>query len=128
MTTMKTTRIVVAALALSVAGVASAQNITGQVVGRVLDAESGKAVVGATVTASSPGWIDQSVRTDATGYYVIALLPPNHYQVAVQAPGYLEALPRDVQVMIDWRIRNDVRLLSARAGNRPAAERVAQNR
>jgi hypothetical protein len=85
-------------------------------------------VVGATVTASSPGWIDQSVRTDATGYYVIALLPPNRYQVAVQAPGYLEALPRDVQVMIDWRIRNDVRLLSARAGNRPAAERVAQNR
>jgi hypothetical protein len=128
MTTMRTTRIALAALALSVAGVASAQNITGQVVGRVLDAESGKAVVGATVTASSPGWIDQSVRTDATGYYVIALLPPNRYQVAVQAPGYLEALPRDVQVMIDWRIRNDVRLLSARAGNRPAAERVAQNR
>ena len=128
MTTMKTTRIALAALALAVAGVASAQNITGQVVGRVLDAESGKAVVGATVTASSPGWIDQSVRTDATGYYVISLLPPNHYQVAVQAPGYLEALPRDVQVMIDWRIRNDVRLLSARAGNRPAAERVAQNR
>jgi hypothetical protein len=128
MTTRKTTRIALAALALSVAGVASAQNITGQVVGRVLDAESGKAVVGATVTASSPGWIDQSVRTDATGYYVIALLPPNHYQVAVQAPGYVEALPRDVQVMIDWRIRNDVRLLSARAGNRPAAERVAQNR
>jgi hypothetical protein len=128
MTTMKTTRIVVAALALAVAGVASAQNITGQVVGRVLDAESGKAVVGATVTASSPGWIDQSVRTDATGHYVISLLPPNHYQVAVQAPGYVEALPRDVQVMIDWRIRNDVRLLSARAGNRPAAERVAQNR
>jgi hypothetical protein len=128
MTTMKTTRIALSALALAVAGVASAQNITGQVVGRVLDAESGKAVVGATVTASSPGWIDQSVRTDATGYYVIALLPPNHYQVTVQAPGYMEALPRDVQVMIDWRIRNDVRLLSARAGNRPAAERVAQNR
>jgi hypothetical protein len=128
MTTMRTTRIALAALALSVAGVASAQNITGQVVGRVLDAESGKAVVGATVTASSPGWIDQSVRTDATGYYVIALLPPNRYQVAVQASGYMEALPRDVQVMIDWRIRNDVRLLSAGAGNRPAAERVAQNR
>lgn len=128
MTTMKAIRFVVAALALAVAGAAAAQNTTGQVVGRVLDAESGRAVVGATVTASSPGWIDQSVRTDATGYYVIALLPPNHYQVAVQAPGYLEALPRDVQVMIDWRIRNDVRLLSARAGNGAPADRVAQNR
>jgi hypothetical protein len=128
MTTMKAIRFVVAALALASAGVASAQNITGQVVGRVLDAESGKAVVGATVTASSPGWIDQSVRTDATGWYVITLLPPNRYQVAVQAPGYMEALPRDVQVMIDWRIRNDVRLLSARAGNGAPADRVAQNR
>jgi len=128
MRTQKAIRVVVAVLSLSVAGAASAQNITGQVVGRVLDAESGKAVVGATVTASSPGWIDQSVKTDATGSYVISLLPPNHYQVTVQAPGYLEALPRDVQVMIDWRIRNDVRLLSAKAGNGKPAERVAQNR
>jgi hypothetical protein len=128
MQTQKAIRVVVAVLSLSVAGAASAQNITGQVVGRVLDAESGKAVVGATVTASSRGWIDQSVKTDATGYYVIALLPPNHYQVTVQAAGYMEALPRDVQVMIDWRIRNDVRLLSTQAGNGRPGQQVAQNR
>jgi hypothetical protein len=128
MQTQKAIRVVVAVLSLSVAGAASAQNITGQVVGRVLDAESGKAVVGATVTASSRGWIDQSVKTDATGYYVIALLPPNQYQVTVQAPGYMEALPRDVQVMIDWRIRNDVRLLSTRAANGRPGQQVAQNR
>jgi hypothetical protein len=128
MQTQKAIRVVVAVLSLSAAGAASAQTITGQVVGRVLNAESGKAVVGATVTASSPGWIDQSVKTDATGYYVIALLPPNHYQVTVQAPGYMEALPRDVQIMIDWRIRNDVRLLSTRAGNRRTGQQVAQNR
>jgi hypothetical protein len=121
-------RFVVVALALSVAGVASAQNITGQVVGRVLDAETGKAIAGATVTASSPGWIDQSVKTDPGGHYVLALLPPNRYQVAVQAPGYLEGLPRDVRVMIDWRIRNDVRLLSTRAGSAIPAEGIAQNR
>jgi hypothetical protein len=128
MKTQNAFRVVVAALALSVAGLASAQNITGQVVGRVLDAETGKAIVGATVTASSPAWIDQSVRTDATGYYVLSLLPPNHYQVSVQAPGYVEALPRDIQVMIDWRIKNDVRLLSAAAGNGTPAGSVAQNR
>jgi hypothetical protein len=130
---MKTTnriRLLLAAIALSFAGLASAQNITGQVVGRVVDAETGKAVAGATVTATSPAWIDQSVTTDATGSYVIALLPPNNYQVGVQAPGYMEALPRDVQVMIDWRIRSNFRLLSAKAGNgmgKPAG-RVAQNR
>ena len=128
MKTQNAIRMVVAALSLSVAGLASAQSITGQVVGRVLDTESGKAVAGATVTASSPGWIDQSVKTDATGYYVIALLPPNHYQVAVQAPGYTEALPRNVQVMINWRIKNDVRLLSAKAGSGAPVERLAQNR
>ena len=128
MKTQNATRIVVAALALSVAGVASAQNITGQVVGRILDAETGKAVPGATVTATSPGWIDQSVKTDSGGHYVLALLPPNHYQVAVQAPGYAEAMPRRVQVMIDWRIKNDVRLLSAKAAGATPADRVAQNR
>ena len=127
MTTGKTIRFAIAVLALSVAGVASAQSITGQVVGRVLDSETGKAIVGATVTASSPGWIDQSVKTDATGYYVLSLLPPNHYQVAVEAPGYTQGMPRQVQVMIDWRIKNDVRLLSTSA-QRVAAERVAQNR
>ena len=128
MKTHNAIRIVVAAVALSAAGLASAQNITGQVVGRVMDAETGKAVAGATVTASSPGWIDQSVKTDATGYYVLSLLPPNHYRVAVQAQGYIEALARDVQVMIDWRIKNDVKLLSASAAAGETGERVAQNR
>ena len=128
MTTSKKIRLAVAALALSVAGVASAQNITGQVVGRVLDSETGKPVVGATVTATSAAWIPQSVKTNSAGYYVLSLLPPNHYQVAVQAPGYLESLPRDVQVMIDWRIKNDVRVLSATAGKGPPPEAVAQNR
>jgi len=128
MTTSKMIRRAVAVLALSIAGVASAQNITGQVVGRVLDSETGKPVAGATVTATSVAWIPQSVRTNSAGYYVLSLLPPNHYQVAVAAPGYLESLPRDVQVMIDWRIRNDVRVLSATAGKGPDPERIAQNR
>ncbi len=128
MKTQNAIRIVVAVVALSAAGLASAQNITGQVVGRVMDAETGKAVAGATVTASSPGWIDQSVKTDATGHYVLSLLPPNHYRVAVQAQGYIEGLARDVQVMIDWRIKNDVKLLSASAAAGETGERVAQNR
>ena len=128
MKTHNAIQIVVAAVALSAAGLASAQNITGQVVGRVMDAETGKAVAGATVTASSPGWIDQSVKTDATGHYVLSLLPPNHYRVAVQAQGYIVELARDVQVMIDWRIKNDVKLLSASAAAGETGERVAQNR
>ena len=68
------------------------------------------------------------VRTDSTGYYVLSLLPPSHYQVAVEAPGYLESRPRNVQVLIDWRIKNDVRVLSATAGKGPSPEAIAQNR
>ena len=128
MKTWNVIRIAVAAVVLSLAGVASAQSITGQVVGRVLDAETGKAIAGATVTASSPGCINQSVKTDATGHYVLALLPPNHYDVVVQAKGYMEVRPRDVQVMIDWRVRNDFRMLSETAAAAARAPVVAQNR
>ncbi len=121
-------RIAVAAAVLFAAGIASAQNITGQVVGRVLDAETGKPIAGAQVTAAIPSWVAQVVTTDSRGQYVIPLLPPNRYDISVTAPGYLEALPREVWVAIDWRIRNDVRLLSAKGSGRVPAGSVAQNR
>ena len=59
-----TIRITLAAVLLLLAGTASAQSTTGQVTGRVLDAETGKPIAGATVTASSPSWID-SLRSSA---------------------------------------------------------------
>lgn len=126
MKTLEAIRLTLAVLALSFAGAASAQNITGQVVGWVTDAETGKPIAGATVTATSPGWIPQTVRTDARGYYVLSLLPPEHYEVQAQAPGFESPLPRRTTVMIDWRIRNDFRLLStAKAAAAPPAEPVA---
>ncbi len=121
-------RITLAAVLLLLAGTASAQSTTGQVTGRVLDAETGRPIAGAIVTASSHSWIDQSVTTDADGWYVIGLLPPATYTVAVKATGYSAPLPRDVQVMIDWRIRDDQLLLSEKAAAAVPGERVAQNR
>jgi hypothetical protein len=121
-------RITLAAVLLLLAGTASAQSTTGQVTGRVLDAETGRPIAGATVTASSPSWIDQSVTTDSNGWYVIGLLPPATYTVAVKAAGYGAPLPRNVQVMIDWRIRSDQLLLSEKAASAVPRERVAQNR
>ena len=128
MKTLTLARIAVAALALAAAGAAHAQNTTGQVVGRVLDAETGKAIPGATVTASGPAWIDQSVTTDAKGYYAITWLPPARYAIRVRAPGYAAPEPGQVWVAIDWRIRNDVRLSPARAAAPPSAGALAQNR
>ncbi len=115
MTTGKTTKIVVAVLAAAWAGIAAAQNITGQVVGRVTDGETGKAIAGATVTATSPGWIPQTVTTDARGQYTLTLLPPERYTVAVSAPGYQPSSHADVPVAIDWRVRRNVALVAARA-------------
>jgi len=115
MQTLKLLRIAVAALALGWAGQSFAQTTTGQVVGVITDADTGKPIAGATVTARSPGWIDQSVTTDASGYYVITALPPMHYEVVAKAPGYAEAASRKMPVQIDWRIKNDMRLESARA-------------
>lgn len=126
MTTLKTVRLTLAALALSLAATASAQNITGQVVGWVTDAETGKAISGATVTATSPGWIPQTVRTDSRGYYVLSLLPPERYEIQVQAPGFEAPLARTAVVMVDWRTRNDVRLLStATSSAAPSGEPIA---
>jgi hypothetical protein len=125
MQTLKAIRVAVTVLALTVAGLASAQNITGHVVGRVVDAETGKAIAGAVVTATSPSWIDQTVRTNESGYYVIALLPPAHYQVAITAPGYTAGRSDHIQVMIDWRSRSDARLLSTQARAKAPVDAVA---
>ena len=125
MTTGRTTRIAVAVLVAGWAGLASAQNITGQVVGRVTDSETGKAIAGATVTATSPGWIPQSVTTDARGQYVLALLPPERYTVEVRAPGYQATSNTDVPVAIDWRVRSNVELRAAKAGAGEASAPVA---
>jgi uncharacterized surface anchored protein len=125
MTTGKTTKIVVAVLAAAWAGLASAQNVTGQVVGRVTDSETGKAIAGATVTATSPGWIPQSVTTDARGNYVLTLLPPERYTVEVRAPGYQASSTAAVPVAIDWRVRRNVELLAAKAASGEASGPVA---
>jgi hypothetical protein len=127
MQTMKAIRIAAVVLTTSWAGLASAQNITGQVVGTVTNGDTGQPVAGARVTASSPGWIDQWVTTDAKGFYAITLLPPETYAIVVQAPGYAQAVSPGVPVAIDWRVRNDVKLASStsQAPGAPAAGQVA---
>ncbi len=126
MQTRNVIRIAVFATALAWAGVASAQSITGQVVGVVTDGETGKPIAGATVTATSPGWIPQSVTTDSNGFYAITLLPPDRYSVTAQAPGFSQRTTPDVPVMIDWRVRANMPLSPAQARPAtPSPERVA---
>ncbi len=128
MKTWKTIRNAAAVVALCLAGAASADTVTGQVVGWVVDAQTGKPVAGATVTASSPAWIDQTVTTDAKGYYVLSMLPPAIYTITASAPGYGKLAPSDVRVMLDWRSRNDFKLASGAARTDAPAPVLAQNR
>jgi hypothetical protein len=128
MKTWKTIRNAAAVAALCFAGATSADVITGQVVGWVVDGETGKPIAGARVTASSPAWVDQTVVTDAAGYYVLSMLPPATYTVIATAPGYAKVVPSDVRVMLDWRSRNDFKLATGAARTDAPAPLLAQNR
>jgi hypothetical protein len=122
----KAIRVAVLATTLAWAGTATAQSITGQVVGVVTDGETGKPIAGATVTATSPAWIPQSVTTDSNGFYAITLLPPERYTVTARAPGFSQRTTPDVPVMIDWRVRANMPLSPAQAGRAtPPPDRVA---
>jgi hypothetical protein len=67
---------------------ASAQTTTGTISGRVIDSQ-GLAVPGATVTATSTNLQGaREVVTSANGDYILTLLPPGAYTVAVALPGF----------------------------------------
>lgn len=79
----------VSAIAISVAGIASAQVTTGSVRGQVTD-ETGAAVSGATVTITDPTTgLSRSTTTNASGQYTIRSLPVSTgYAVQVQSSDY----------------------------------------
>jgi hypothetical protein len=68
------------------AGYAAAQTATGEILGRVVDAQ-GAVIVGAKVTATdvSTGMV-RTTATNSGGNYQIPLLPPGQYIVTVEAP------------------------------------------
>ena len=68
---------------------AAAQNPTGVIDGIVRD-QTGQAVPGVTVVANSPSLIqkDQTVASNAEGYYRLQLLPPGVYVVRFELQGF----------------------------------------
>ena len=82
-------RALAAALALSAFAVASAQTTQGLISGRVVDSEDGRPVAGAEITYASLATNTRgAARTDASGYYVLPLLPPGSYRVRASARGF----------------------------------------
>jgi outer membrane receptor for ferrienterochelin and colicin len=96
---------------LAAASVSQAQ-ITGDIVGRVMD-EQGGALPGATVEARSPAF--QGVRTavtDATGTFRLILLPPGVYRVTATLPGFAR-FEQNVTVALGRTVTPEIQLRAA---------------
>ncbi len=87
------------ALALAATGLASAQDTTGTITGRIVDAQ-GLAVPGATVTLTGPQG-PRSVVTDSDGRFSSPFLTPGTYSIRAELPGFKAAEARNITVSLD---------------------------
>ncbi len=93
------------------AGAASAQS-TGQIVGIVNDAATGKPVAGALVIATSKALQgEQTAVTDAKGAYTIPALPPGLYKLVAQLQGYKPAERTDINLRVDFTLRANIAMV-----------------
>ncbi len=100
-----------APLALLFASVASAQT-TGNIIGVVTDAQSGKPVVGALVVATSPSSQgEQTAVTDKSGGFRFQLLSPGEYKLATSFDGFKPAERADLTVRVDKTIRANLSMV-----------------
>lgn len=96
---------VTSALALLVALSAAAQ--TGKVAGRVVDAQSGTPVIGASVLVVGT---ERGASTDVDGYYSVIGVRPGTYSVRASAIGYGTRVVENVRVLINQTTDLDVEL------------------
>ena len=87
------------ALALAISGLAGAQETTGTVAGRVVDAQ-GLAVPGATVTLTGPQG-PRSFVTDADGRFSSPFLTPGTYTVRAELQGFKAAEAKNIVISLD---------------------------
>ncbi|WP_446743108.1 TonB-dependent receptor domain-containing protein [Silvibacterium acidisoli] len=80
---------------------ASAQQQSATLSGQITD-RSGAVVAGAVVTITDPSrGINQSTRTNQSGQYTIALLPPDdHYTLTVTAEGFATTSQHDLSLQV----------------------------
>jgi outer membrane receptor protein involved in Fe transport len=102
--------IIAAAVLLTAAATATAQQTSGGITGRVLDAQKA-AVPGATVTASNASTgVRRSELTDSGGLYRISGLPVGSYDVTVELSGFQTQVRHDVTVRVSETLTMDFEL------------------
>jgi hypothetical protein len=96
--------------ALIVPVLASAQAVTGTIIGRVTDS-SGAVVPGVTVTLTNTGTkLTRVVTTDTDGEYSAPSLPTGKYSVSAEISGFKTVTMSNVDLGVDQRVRIDVTL------------------
>jgi hypothetical protein len=82
---------------------AAAQITTGEITGRVTDAQ-GSAVPGATVTAENPATgLQRTTISSATGDYTVSQLPPGIYTISAELQGFRRVTTSDIEVNVGTR-------------------------
>jgi Carboxypeptidase regulatory-like domain/TonB dependent receptor-like, beta-barrel len=89
---------------------ASAQAVTGTLLGSVADAQ-GAGVPGATVTVTETGTnIARTAQTNASGNYIFSNLKDGTYRVGVEMPGFRKMAREGVRVDVNTTVRVDLTL------------------
>src|SRR5258708_1020097 len=89
---------------------ASAQAVTGTLLGSVVDAQ-GAGVPGATVTVTETGTnIARTAQTNASGNYIFSNLKDGTYRVGVEMPGFRKTARDGVKVDVNTTVRIDLTL------------------
>jgi hypothetical protein len=100
---MRLRQALVAVTLVLVAGVANAQQQTGEIFGRLTD-KSGAVLPGATVTVAGPALIQPRVTiTSETGTYRVPELPIGSYSVTFELAGFRTTVMQDIRVTIGFR-------------------------
>src|SRR5712691_8334970 len=98
------------AFVLALTGLAAAQETTGTISGRLLDAQ-GLAVPGATVTVTGPQGA-RTVVTDSTGRFVAPFLTPGAYSLRAELQGFKAVEQKDIVVRLgqtaDFNLKMEV--------------------
>jgi hypothetical protein len=85
-------------------------DVTGSILGTVRDTSSA-IVVGANVTATNTETnFTRSVPSGSEGEFRLLALPPGHYQVTAEAPGFEQFAASGIEVKVNDKLRVDVTL------------------
>jgi hypothetical protein len=97
-------------VAAAVSVPSSAQVASAELSGTILD-PTGAVIAGAKVTATNVATNRSSeTASNATGNYIIPLLPPGDYTLAVEAPGFRRYVQRGITLQVNQQASVDVKL------------------